>query len=54
MFKKAFKRIGKDRVKLLVSFQALSLTITSPSAISLRLQVTRGDQRPENLQLLHI
>lgn len=37
MFKKAFKRIGKDRIKMMVNFEALSLAITCQESISIRL-----------------
>ena len=54
MFKKAFKRIRKDRVKMIVNYSALSLTLSCQEATSIRVQITRGDQRPETLELLHI
>ena len=51
---KAIKRIRKDRVKFVVDFTALSITLTTPEDIQLRLQVQRGDQKPEDLPVMRV
>jgi len=46
---KFFSRLTKDKVKFIVQFSALDLTVSTQESIYLRLQVARGDQDPENL-----
>ena len=46
---KFFSRLTKDKVKFIVQFAALDLTVSTQESIYLRLQVARGDQDPENL-----
>ena len=44
---KFFGRIGKDRVKMIVDFTAVSLSVSTHETIYLKLTVKRGDQKPE-------
>lgn len=51
---KAIGRIGKDRIKFIVNFSALGLTLTCQEDTYIKLQVARGDQKPEDLPLIRV
>jgi hypothetical protein len=51
---KAIKRIGKDKLKFVVDFSALALKITSQEDFNLKLQLQRGDQKPEDLPVMRV
>ena len=51
---KAIGRIGKDRIKFIVNFTAISVVLTAQEDCFLLLQVQRGDQKPENLPIVRV
>ena len=51
---KALGRIGKDRIKFVVDFSAYTISLTTQEDFYLRVQVARGDQKPEDLPLVKV